>query len=188
MSVVVSLAETSMIGRGERDEAGESKGSEGRAGRELAAEASERASKQATEEGREQGSSAREDWSAGGVGEMEAVEALGNITEVIDKAVVVGERATLQRTNCNTLLEPIRHLKPLLDEVRDWSVSPVAGGGGGGGPATFDGLELAVTKAKELLDKCGASGSKVYTVSVHTGLLSSPFSSSSLLRILRVFV
>ena len=187
MSVVVSLAETSMIGRGERDEAGESKGSEGRAGRELAAEASERASKQATEEGRE-GVSAREDWSAGGVGEMEAVEALGNITEVIDKAVVVGERATLQRTNCNTLLEPIRHLKPLLDEVHDWSVSPVAGGGGGGGPATFDGLELAVTKAKELLDKCGASGSKVYTVSVHTGLLSSPFPFSSLLRILRVFV
>lgn len=117
---------------------------------------------------------------------MEAVEALGNITEVIDKAVVVGERATLQRTNCNTLLEPIRHLKPLLNEVRDWSASPVAGGGGG--PATFDGLELAVTKAKELLDKCGASGSKVYTVSVHTGLLSSPSPSSWLGLILTFFV
>lgn len=79
------------------------------------------------------------------------------LADVIDKAVVVGERAAFQRSNCVTLVERLRRLRPLVDEVLD-SKTPVVG-------FRFDNVEDAVVKAKELLERCGPDGSRVYMVS-----------------------
>lgn len=76
------------------------------------------------------------------------------LADVIDKAVVVGERAAFQRSNCVTLVERLRRLRPLVDEVLD-SKTPVVG-------FRFDNVEDAVVKAKELLERCGPDGSRVY--------------------------
>jgi hypothetical protein len=79
------------------------------------------------------------------------------LADVIDQAVAVGERAAFQRSNCATLVERLRRLQPLLDEVRD-SKMLVSG-------AEFAMVEGAAGKAKQLLERCGPHGSKVYMVS-----------------------
>lgn len=78
--------------------------------------------------------------------------------DVLDKAVVVGERpASFQRANCATLVERLKRLQPLLDEVRD-SRTLVSEPG-------FESVEGAVVKAHELLERCGPHASRVYMVS-----------------------
>lgn len=78
-------------------------------------------------------------------------------TDVLDKAVVVGERAAFQRANCATLVERLRRLQPLLDEVRD-SRTLVSEPG-------FESVEGAVVKARELVERCGPHASRLYMVS-----------------------
>ncbi|KAG0596928.1 hypothetical protein M758_UG296500 [Ceratodon purpureus] len=65
-----------------------------------------------------------------------------------------GERGAVARANCATLADRLKRLQPLLEEVRDCKVL-VAG-------AEFKVVEGAVVKARELLERCGARGSKVY--------------------------
>ncbi|KAG0574089.1 hypothetical protein KC19_VG233000 [Ceratodon purpureus] len=65
-----------------------------------------------------------------------------------------GERVAGARANCATLADRLKRLQPLLEEVRDCKAL-VAG-------AEFQAVEGVVVKARELLERCGSRGSKVY--------------------------
>lgn len=85
-------------------------------------------------------------------------------TDVLDKAVVVGERAaaaaaaaSFQRANCATLADRLKRLQPLLDEVRE---SRMPG---------LESVEGALAKAQELLERCGPQASLVFMVSLGLG-------------------
>ena len=87
--------------------------------------------------------------------------------DVIAAAVAVGERAHFQRSNCVTLVERLKRLQPLLDEVRD-SKMLVSG-------AKFEPVADAVVAATQLLERCGPHGSKVYMVGFFFFLFSCGF-------------
>jgi hypothetical protein len=84
-------------------------------------------------------------------------EVLDNISQSIHGIVSLNGRTEINQGNCQSLVDQLKLLKPVLDEVRDSKISLT-----GSGIKPFEELDVALNKAKELIERCGVKGSKIY--------------------------
>lgn len=86
-------------------------------------------------------------------------EVLDNISQSIHGIVSLNGKAEFNQAICQSLVDQLKLLKPVLDEVRDSKTSSIESG-----IKLFGELDVALNKAKELIERCGAKGSKIYRV------------------------
>lgn len=86
-------------------------------------------------------------------------EVLDNISQSIRGIVSLNEKTEINEGNCQSLVDQLNLLKPVIDEVRDSKISLT-----GSGIKLFKELDVVLSNAKKLIERCGAKGSKIYRV------------------------
>ncbi|GBG64750.1 hypothetical protein CBR_g46708 [Chara braunii] len=87
---------------------------------------------------------------------VEPVSMLVGVAHLVTMIVALGERARIHKDNCENLVQRIKLIAPLIDEVKD-SKTPLSEQA----IAAFEQLENVLEKSKKLLEKCGTC-SKMY--------------------------
>ncbi|XP_057854018.1 U-box domain-containing protein 4 [Cryptomeria japonica] len=82
-----------------------------------------------------------------------------DIYQSIHEIVTLNGKIGADHSNCQCLVEQLKLLKPLLDDVKDSKTALT-----GSVVRVFEELCAALKKARELIERCSAKGSKVYRV------------------------
>eukprot|EP01018_Ginkgo_biloba_P030339 Gb_38670 [translate_table: standard] len=84
---------------------------------------------------------------------------LGNISQSFHVLVSLNAKTEFNQANCQSLVDHLKLLKPMFEDVGDLKTAvtgPVIRG--------FEELDLALNKAKDLIERCGPNNSKIYRV------------------------
>uniref|UniRef100_A0A0C9S3F4 RING-type E3 ubiquitin transferase n=1 Tax=Wollemia nobilis TaxID=56998 RepID=A0A0C9S3F4_9CONI len=84
---------------------------------------------------------------------------LADIYHSIHEIVTLNEKIESDHVNCQNLVEQLKLLKPLLDDVKDSKIALT-----GSAVRSFEELNSALDTARQLIERCGGKGSKVYRV------------------------
>lgn len=96
---------------------------------------------------------------------IEPRQVLSTAALVIVRAIQSGQAAQHLKENCRRLTDRLKMLLPLLEDIKQATI-----GNHLAAAATFERLELAAQKAKELLDRCGHQSSALYMVEKNLAL------------------
>lgn len=91
---------------------------------------------------------------------METVQLLpSNMSLSIQVLISLSEKARHNRSNCHNLVGQLKFLKPLFDEMEKSTITMTA-------PVlrALEALDSTLNKARELVERCGPKGSKIYMV------------------------
>lgn len=91
---------------------------------------------------------------------MEAVQLLpSNMSHSLQLLISLSEKTRHNRSNCNNLVGQLKFLKPLFDDIEKSNITMTA-------PVlrALEALDATLNKARELVERCGPKGSKIYMV------------------------